>query len=258
MPENQVCVVYHESHNTPLYSQLMQRWLNYFRSSNPQALPILATDATSDVSFWPSKVVRCKIPQFDPPASLKRHGELYKCAWIKSHCYDLVGRCVVTESDALFLRNIDDLFDLNCEMAMCKFHPRDDRYKLEGVSPNLKCQIRHWQTDSASFGMALMGGVQVYNTSISKIYETYFGRREEDWIKHNKYNNGKRCNLAITEFIFSAICSQIGTVIPHEYNWLHMWGEHPPETRILHFAGDQSYKHKMLEFTTCLQDRPIL
>lgn len=258
MAENLICLVYHENNNALLYSRLAQRWLIYFRSSGSQARPILVTDTTSDVSFWPLETVRYKVPHFDPPASSKRHTELYKCAWIKSHCYDLVGRCVVTESDTLFLRNIDDLFYLDCNMAMCKFSPLDDRYKIANISPDLQCRIRQWKTDNTSFGTALMGGVQVHNVSISEMYESYFNRRQEDWIKNNRYNNGERCNLAITEFIFSVICSQIGFVIPHEYNWLHMWGDHPPETKVLHFAGDLSHKRKMIEFTKCLKGRSIL
>lgn len=257
MAENIICLIYRENHNSSLYSRLVKCWLNYFRSSGSQARPILATDTDTDSSFWPLETIRCKVPDFNPQASSDHHAELYKCAWIKSRCYDLVGRCVVTEPDTLFLRNIDDLFHLDCNMAMCKFSPLDDRYKISNINPSLRCQTRQWKTDNATFGTALMAGVQVYNMSISEMYESYFNRRQENWIKNNKYDNGERCNLATTEFIFSVICSQIGVVIPHMYNWLYMWGEPPPKTKVLHFAG-LSHKYKMLEFAKCLKGKIIL
>jgi hypothetical protein len=133
-------------------------------------------------------------------------------------------------------------------MAMCQFHHLDDRYKVPNITTHLMCQIQQWKTNDLILGKALMGGVQFHNVSISEMYEHYFNRRQEDWICNSVYNNGEKCGLAITEFIFSIICSQIGTIIPHEYNWLNMWGDHPEETRVLHFAGDLSCKQKMLDF----------
>lgn len=252
-----ICVMYMNgdrwgSSTGRLYGEIAKCWLHFYRQSGTTAKPILVTDEESDTSFWPLEVARVKIPNFDKVDNFgrwetpERFYQLEVVGWLGAVSYDLVGPCIVMEPDTVILRNIDEMFDIDCKMGCCEFSPLDRRYTLPGVTPESRPLIRDWKTNKTIPGNLLMGGVQIHNVSMSEMYRYYYERRREDWIWDARYENGEKCGLAVVEFIYSIICSQIGIALPNKYNWLNMWGPYPDDTRVLHFNGDIVHKNQML------------
>jgi len=177
-------------------------------------LPFLLLDEKTQVpNFWPYEFKIIK--KSEPP---NRKDVLHKVGWMKAQAFEYLGKCLVMDLDCLILKSIDEIDELEKEIAM----PIDSAFRTYQDWPEV--------------GEELNAGLILQNSN--KI-----------WQQFQKLWNEKQSFSEITyfdELIFSCICRKLnGIILPEIYNtsW-DVGDEHDlrkkasdPKTKILHFHG---------------------
>jgi len=221
-----IAIVYFEENLTgdrshhQVSHQMLKGWQYFYERSQTAFEPcLILDDATQPPSFWKYGHVRASSP--NPPS---RIDVLNKVGWLKSQAYDLLGKCVVMDLDALLLDKIDELEDFSSEIAMSPDGGtiRDDWE-----------WIKDWPEAKKKYN----AGVLFLNS------DRILPRFRELWDEKSEY-------LRITyfdEIIFSSMLTEMnGLILDTSFNtpWSGDIDYHG--SRVLHFSGDR--KSAMLPF----------
>lgn len=196
-----------EHHSVGYY--MLQGWQNFFKRSGSIATPCLLLDrSTKAPAFWRYESV---VVEDDTPD--KRLDVLNKVGWLKHQAYDILGKCVVMDIDAILKKSIDDLSGLQEPIAMSPD---------EGTSKDWPWAI-DWPVAKRKYN----AGVLYLNSGgISK-------RFRELW---NEYSDRYLHITYFDEIIFSAILTEMGgKVLNTEYNT--SWNGQDEDVKVMHFSG---------------------
>lgn len=193
-------------------SSFLTLWQKTFKKTNSKLEPILMIDTNTTIpKDWEYGVQIIK--NSDPPFMVD---VLNKVGWMKAQCYEYLGKCIVSDIDAIINNNFDELITLDCPMAMA-FD-----------------KSRRTYTNWPQIGEELNAGFMLLNDNkIFSLFETLYHQKKE-------YNH----ITFYDELIFSHICRQInGTILPIEYN--QTWETGDFFTIFSHFANK---KNKIIHF----------
>lgn len=215
-----IAVVYFNADKLPKDRQhhgvtdvMMDVWLHWYRRSGTTLQPVLLVDKDTTVPDQWSYDVLC-ISQVEPPT---RKDVLNKVGWMKAQAYELLGRCVVMDLDAIPVRSLDPLAKFDCQLAM---------------SPDFGLRTT-WRQDFPEVGTKNNAGVMVFNSA--QIWPEF----QKLWTKHwDKWNH----ITYFDELLFTILNHRMGIELPIIYNM-------PPDegvaeslasgARVVHFSGDR-------------------
>jgi len=190
-------------------SNLLHGWQRFYDESGSVSLPCLLIDKKTHIpNFWKYDVL---VVKDDTPNECK--DVLNKVGWIKHQAYDLLGKCVVMDLDAIMKSNIDDLADIQAPIAMA---PDEGTYKNW-----------HWNKD-------WVNAKHKYNAGVIYMNDQSIGYKFHHlWNEYIRY-------LDITyfdEIIFSSLMTELnGQILDTSYNTT--WsGSDTDSAKVLHFSG---------------------
>lgn len=197
------------NHHT-VNSNMLFIWQYYYDKSGSRSRPCLLLDnKTSVPDFWKYDHIVVEDCMPHPYKDV-----LNKVGWMKHQAFDLLGKCVVMDVDAILKLSIDDLSSLPNQIAMA---PDPGTYRKWP-----------WCDEWPSARFKYNAGVLYMNSGAIS------GMFKEMWLKYTKH-------IDITyfdEIIFSAILHEMsGKVLDTEYNTI--WDGADKDTRVLHFSGNR-------------------
>ncbi len=95
---------------------LLKTWIKFYERSGTTMIPCILIDKTTKIpSFW--KYESLVLEDCNPPT---RKDVLNKVGWMKSQSYNLLGDTVVMDLDAFIIREINELSQIDCKLAMAQ------------------------------------------------------------------------------------------------------------------------------------------
>lgn len=189
---------------------MLKGWQKFYDSSGSKSIPCLMLDRNTKVpNFWKYEHI---IVENDTPKECK--DVLNKVGWMKHQAYDLLGKCIVMDIDAILKKSIDSLEEINEPIAMS---PDAGTYR-----------DWPWKDDWKDAKFKYNAGVVYMNSSD-------IGQRfRQLWQQYIKY-------LSITyfdEIIFSSILKEMnGKILQTKYN--KSWDGFDEDVNVLHFSGER-------------------
>lgn len=210
-----IAIVYFEQNLTDDRSHhsvghnMLNWWQKYYENSGSTLRPCLLVDRKTKVpDLWKYDSV---VVENDTPAICD--DVLNKVGWIKHQAYDLIGRCVVMDLDAIVKCNIDDLVHVEAPIAMA---PDEGTYRKW-----------HWSENWPDAKYKYNAGVICMNSGlIGCKFRTI-------WDRYIEYIN----ITYFDEIIFSSLMTELnGQVLDNIYNT--QWnGCNVSGAKVLHFSG---------------------
>jgi len=191
-------------------------WMKHYEKSGTSFEPCIFTDEFTNVpKWWKYEVVLVK--DNEPP---ERTDALHKVGWMRSQAYELVGKSLVMDLDAIILKNLDELLDVECEIAMAS----DDTDKI-------------WNLNWPEVGIKHNAGVMIHNSDrILPRFRELWDEKKKDFLKVTYFE----------ECIFSAIFHEFkGLALDQKYN--KVWKGSYASEKIIHFCGMER-KNELMKF----------
>jgi hypothetical protein len=187
---------------------MLKGWQRFYQNSKSNSTPCLLLDKKTKIpDFWEYEYI---IVDDDTPPN--RKDVLNKVGWLKQQAYDLLGKCVVMDIDAILKKSIDELSEIESPIAMA---PDEGTYR-----------DWHWKNDWSNAKHKYNAGVVYMNSS------DIGSRFRELWNEYIRY-------LHITyfdEIIFSSLMTEMnGLVLNVDYNT--SWDGKDEDVKVLHFSG---------------------
>ncbi len=217
-------------HHT-VYDWMLKGWMYFYQKSYTTLQPCLLTDELTKIpSFWPYEV--CVLKDSVPPTS---RDILNKVGWMKAQAFNLVQDCLVMDMDALILKDITEIQDIKCDIAMAKDFDSHLGWEFSNRVPELPFKYN--------------AGVMLLRSS--KI----FSRFKELWLEKEKISD----ITYYDEILFNLILNEMnGIVLEHNYNgdWnldnTLGYKDICKDVKILHFRG-----YRKLEMKNFLKENMV-
>lgn len=198
--------------------QILRNWLSFYtKSNNKFGLHLLLDDKTNVPFFWRHGFTHIK--DCNPP---NRKDVLHKVGWLKSQAYDILGKCLVVDIDALIIKDISYLSNIDCEIAMSP----DEGTKKKWV------WAKSWPEATNKYN----AGVLLLNSNKIRKEFVKLWKEKKEYMNYTFYD----------EIIFSSLMTTLKSqVLPESYNTLYS-GNTNNSCNILHFSGQR--KNSLLEY----------
>jgi hypothetical protein len=114
-------IFFTDQRNTrPLHTandDMLRMWQYFYKHSGSTIEPVIITDRNTKISkLW--QYGHVAVEDSEPP---ERLDILHKVGWLKMQAFDLLGETLVMDLDALVVRNIDNLKQIRCKIAMSPY-----------------------------------------------------------------------------------------------------------------------------------------